>query len=462
MKPFIYSDGDILELRQYLGSSTEYTVLAGYTETLSGSDNIKTIIERAPTEGKPNWQKMTCSFTMPGGETQDATYQLVLKEGDEEILSNKILLSSYSANISAGTFNHRSGHPSENGFCPNDETYHSEITFTPTTDARITTYAIICNGHYMPRVVLTPEDYGHLGEPYTYADLYNSSAVNSGEAAGTIPQKDIFYTVVAIDNNGNTYGSADLPFTFTGAPQELVYYNDPTFGATDRTRTSHHESAWQGEFDIRLLEGIGANADDVNPSKITGAKIYGIFYPTKQDYQAKTNGVEKELCTVDPTDIGLSYTYRTEVYIKGNPKYAAEWADLEELYKIYDYQSEQVKPTWAAICEKMWFDNMPTDIYIEVTFDGTSLTPSPTPDLAPAKAVSRALGNGGSYTKYTNWAQLPPPNFSNPIITGIETIGADNAAAPVEYYDMHGRRVSAPAPGQLLIRRQGASVTKVF
>ena len=376
-----------------------------------------------------------------------------------EAFSNEVTLSSNHIVLSSGSYAHRQGHPSA-AFCPADEVYHNEVKFTPNHND-ILYYVIVCNGDPKEVYVITPGMY-KKGEEYPLTVQHQTASINPGETAGTEDNKEIFYTCVVFTTDGSSYGSADLPFTFTGAPTELVYYNDPTFGATNRTRTSHHESAWQGEFDVRLLEGTGADADDVNPSKITGAKIYGIFYPTKQDYQAKTNGVEKELCTVDPTEIGLSYTYRTEVYIKGNPKYAAEWAVLEELYKTYDYQSEYVKPTWAAICEKMWFDNMPTDIYIEVTFDGTSLTPSPTPDLAPAKAVSRALGNGGSYTKYTNWAQLPPPNFSNPIITGIETIGADNAAAPVEYYDMHGRRVSAPAPGQLLIRRQGASVTKVF
>lgn len=44
--------------------------------------------------------------------------------------------------------------------------------------------------------------------------------------------------------------------------------------------------------------------------------------------------------------------------------------------------------------------------------------------------------------------------------TAIETIGADTVA-PAEYFDLLGRRVATPQPGQLVIRRQGNTATKV-
>ncbi|MCF0218546.1 MAG: T9SS type A sorting domain-containing protein [Muribaculaceae bacterium] len=418
-KPYHYKNGDILELRQSIDGAA-YTVVDGYQQTLEGEGEISDIIASAP------WKQMTKEFQKQGGEIlADTKYQLVLKHYDGEkwveAFSNEVTLSSNHVVLSSGSYAHRQGHPSA-AFCPSDEVYHNEVKFTPNHDD-ILYYVIVCNGDPKEVYVITPGMYTK-GEEYPLAVQHTSSSINPKEEEGTTSSKEIFYTCVVFTTDGSSYGSADLPFTFKGTPDELVFYNDPEFGATDRTRNSHHESAWQGEFDIKLLEGAGANASDVDPSKITGAKIYGIFYPTKQDYEAKTNAVEKELCTVDPADIGLNYTYRTEVYVKGNPKYAEEWATLEELYKTYDYQSEQVKPTWTAICEKMWFDNMPADIYVGVTFEGTS-----TPALAAAKAVNRALDKDNTYTKYTNWAQLPPPDFSNPIITGIETIDADASAA---------------------------------
>ena len=48
------------------------------------------------------------------------------------------------------------------------------------------------------------------------------------------------------------------------------------------------------------------------------------------------------------------------------------------------------------------------------------------------------------------------------VTAGVADIAADNAAAPVELYDLRGVRVQGnPAPG-LYIRRQGSAVTKVF
>lgn len=44
--------------------------------------------------------------------------------------------------------------------------------------------------------------------------------------------------------------------------------------------------------------------------------------------------------------------------------------------------------------------------------------------------------------------------------TGIETVGVDSNA-PAEYFDLLGRRVATPQPGQLVIRRQGNTATKV-
>jgi len=51
--------------------------------------------------------------------------------------------------------------------------------------------------------------------------------------------------------------------------------------------------------------------------------------------------------------------------------------------------------------------------------------------------------------------------FYLPGFSGIDRVSADGSAdAPVEYYNLQGIRVSEPAKGQLLIRRQGDKVTK--
>jgi hypothetical protein len=45
-------------------------------------------------------------------------------------------------------------------------------------------------------------------------------------------------------------------------------------------------------------------------------------------------------------------------------------------------------------------------------------------------------------------------------ITGVEGVAADAIAAPVEYFNLQGQRVAAPAQG-IFIRRQGNKVEKV-
>lgn len=46
-------------------------------------------------------------------------------------------------------------------------------------------------------------------------------------------------------------------------------------------------------------------------------------------------------------------------------------------------------------------------------------------------------------------------------LTGVTDVAVDNAAAPVEYYDLQGRRIDAPAGGSVVIRRKGADVRKI-
>ncbi|MDE6320972.1 MAG: fibronectin type III domain-containing protein, partial [Muribaculaceae bacterium] len=49
----------------------------------------------------------------------------------------------------------------------------------------------------------------------------------------------------------------------------------------------------------------------------------------------------------------------------------------------------------------------------------------------------------------------------DPINSGVLTVGQDDANAPVEYYNLQGVRVYNPAAGQLVIRRQGNTVSKI-
>ena len=66
---------------------------------------------------------------------------------------------------------------------------------------------------------------------------------------------------------------------------------------------------------------------------------------------------------------------------------------------------------------------------------------------------------GGQYRLQIAKFRLPEQLF-----VGVSDIVADedNAAAPVEYYDLQGRRVSDTPAAGLYIRRQGSQTTKVL
>lgn len=45
--------------------------------------------------------------------------------------------------------------------------------------------------------------------------------------------------------------------------------------------------------------------------------------------------------------------------------------------------------------------------------------------------------------------------------SGVSTVVSDNAAAPVEYYNLQGIRIAEPLPAGIYVRRQGTTVTKI-
>lgn len=52
--------------------------------------------------------------------------------------------------------------------------------------------------------------------------------------------------------------------------------------------------------------------------------------------------------------------------------------------------------------------------------------------------------------------------FLPPEVEGVNAITAEDAAAPVEYYNLQGVRVENPAAGELVIKKQGTHVMKIL
>lgn len=81
--------------------------------------------------------------------------------------------------------------------------------------------------------------------------------------------------------------------------------------------------------------------------------------------------------------------------------------------------------------------------------------------------VSVTKGNQGTW--YTNIAPAnAPTEFLLPALylkdksDAINEVNVDNSNAPVEFFNLQGMRINEPAAGQIVIRRQGNQVSKIF
>lgn len=63
--------------------------------------------------------------------------------------------------------------------------------------------------------------------------------------------------------------------------------------------------------------------------------------------------------------------------------------------------------------------------------------------------------------EYVDQSRKVFSNYTSVEVDGIEAVGADEENAPVEYFDLQGKRVANPSAG-LYIRRQGSRATKVI
>lgn len=95
------------------------------------------------------------------------------------------------------------------------------------------------------------------------------------------------------------------------------------------------------------------------------------------------------------------------------------------------------------------------DDYAAYIFDGSAIAAAPVSGVGIAASgecaiASAPFGGGAVFTYYT-------------AVAGVAdiTVGTD-ANAPVEYYNLQGIRLDAPAAGQIVIRRQGASASRVL
>ena len=79
-------------------------------------------------------------------------------------------------------------------------------------------------------------------------------------------------------------------------------------------------------------------------------------------------------------------------------------------------------------------------------------------EAAPAGAPRRAVSADGKRLEATKQFYYIESNTP----TGIDDIEADDANAPVRYFDLNGREISEPQKGMFVIRLQGSKATKMI
>lgn len=125
---------------------------------------------------------------------------------------------------------------------------------------------------------------------------------------------------------------------------------------------------------------------------------------------------------------------------------AAEHADKAEV--TYDLFAEQ--PKWFVEAKAL-------DAGKAVDFEVVAYHELET-EAAPAGAPRRAVSADGKRLE----AKRGFHYIESEIPTGIDDIEADDANAPVRYFDLNGREISEPQKGMFVIRLQGSKATKMI
>ena len=106
----------------------------------------------------------------------------------------------------------------------------------------------------------------------------------------------------------------------------------------------------------------------------------------------------------------------------------------------------------------------PRDAEVNASYTLRAYIPAKDPvHLAGARRVARSAADDAPVRYYMveQTADLRhTASERDDSLTGILDITSPDADAPVEYYNLQGVRVAEPAPGQVVIRRQGSSAIK--
>lgn len=208
------------------------------------------------------------------------------------------------------------------------------------------------------------------------------------------------------------------------------------------TYFTDYTNGGQSHFNGVYYDGTTSSVDFGEP-----AGIQWINYTYEQQKPENENKNRYDLYKKEPkTQLMASVVDKDDHYLPRRLvkfEMAAEHADKADV--TYDLFDEQ--PKWFVTAKEQ-----PANTHVD--FEVVAYHELET-EAAPAGAPRRAVSGRLEARRGFHYVE-------SDTATGIDDIEADDANAPVRYFDLNGREISEPQKGMFVIRLQGSKATKMI
>lgn len=244
---------------------------------------------------------------------------------------------------------------------------------------------------------------------------------------------------------GNTAGFKDhYSFVINNRCPNISYYVENNIPMTFTYYTDYRAG---GQSHIDSVEYNGSNKSEDFGEPVD---IQWIYYTYEEQHAQNKNrydlykGVPKTQLMATVLDAEGHYLPRRLVEFEMDEEHK-DYADVSK-----EYFAEQ--PKWFVTARSL-ADATSKEAYFNVVAFH-ELEDEAAPAGSPRRAVS-ADGKRLEAKKVFYYIESDTP-------TGIDDIEADDANAPVRYFDLNGREISEPQKGMFVIRLQGSKATKMI
>ena len=214
------------------------------------------------------------------------------------------------------------------------------------------------------------------------------------------------------------------------------------YDLVDMEKTANWQSLGTAVFtDNALAPAFGKNVDpyavDIYMSTLYD-EFYKVINPWKGFYEASNFNAESPKIFLDAVDADDVWLYQANTGI-GNPNNKQPYIIMNEGFYCGVYDQNATPDAYTTLTVK---DNIAT-----ITFEPLSL-------MLVCGEEAGYLGEKASTIVFY-------ANGNAGESSGVSDITVDENA-PVEYFNLQGVRIDNPAAGQIVIKRQGAKVTKTI